>query len=357
MNIIITGGTKGIGRAIADAFAAEGAHLAVCSRTASDLESMRTEYKTKFPACQLLTRPVDVSSKAQLLEFAEWILQDWEQIDALINNAGVFIPGEILKEESGKLETMMETNLYSAYHLTRAIAPRMIEQGKGHIFNICSIASLFAYPNGGSYSISKFAMLGFSKVLREELKEKGVRVTSVMPGATWSASWEGADLPQERLMPAEDDHSWGICKDGGRNTGDGTRGTEHGTRNTGDTEHGTRGTEHGGRNTGDGTRGTEHGGRTRRRTRGRNTGDGTRETEHGGTEHGGRNTGRNTEHGTRNTEHGTRGTEHGGRNTGDGTRGTEHGGRNTGDGTRNTEHGTRNTGDAARMLITYYFIN
>jgi short-subunit dehydrogenase len=204
MNIIITGGTKGIGRAIADAFAAEGAHLAVCSRTASDLESMRTEYKTKFPACQLLTRPVDVSSKAQLLEFAEWILQDWEQIDALINNAGVFIPGEILKEESGKLETMIETNLYSAYHLTRAIAPRMIEQGKGHIFNICSIASLFAYPNGGSYSISKFAMLGFSKVLREELKEKGVRVTSVMPGATWSASWEGADLPQERLMPAED---------------------------------------------------------------------------------------------------------------------------------------------------------
>jgi short-subunit dehydrogenase len=204
MNIIITGGTKGIGRATAEIFAAEGANLAICARTASDLEDMRRDFSLRFPDCQLLTRDVDVSSKAQLLEFATWLMEEWDQFDVLINNAGVFIPGEILKEKSGKLETMMETNLYSAYHLTRAIAPRMIEQGKGHIFNVCSIASLFAYPNGGSYSISKFAMLGFSKVLREELKEKGVRVTSVMPGATWSASWEGADFPEDRLMPPED---------------------------------------------------------------------------------------------------------------------------------------------------------
>ena len=99
---------------------------------------------------------------------------------------------------------MIEVNLYSAYHLTRKIAPSMIDAKKGHIFNMCSVASIKAYPNGGSYSISKFAMLGMSKVLREELKSTGVKVTSVLPGATWSASWAGVDLPEERLMRATD---------------------------------------------------------------------------------------------------------------------------------------------------------
>jgi short-subunit dehydrogenase len=69
---------------------------------------------------------------------------------------------------------------------------------------MCSIASIKAYPNGGSYAISKFALLGFSKVLREELKEYGVRVTAVLPGATRTASWDAIDLPEDRFMRAED---------------------------------------------------------------------------------------------------------------------------------------------------------
>jgi hypothetical protein len=80
----------------------------------------------------------------------------------------------------------------------------MISQKCGHIFNMCSIASLHAYANGGSYSISKFAMLGFSKSLREELKPHGVKVTSLMPGATLTDSWAGVDLPESRFMKAED---------------------------------------------------------------------------------------------------------------------------------------------------------
>ncbi|MBL7876963.1 MAG: SDR family NAD(P)-dependent oxidoreductase, partial [Cyclobacteriaceae bacterium] len=74
----------------------------------------------------------------------------------------------------------------------------------GHIFNICSIASIKAYPNGGSYAISKFALLGFSKVLREELKEHGIRVTAVLPGATKTASWAGSTLPDSRFIKPED---------------------------------------------------------------------------------------------------------------------------------------------------------
>ena len=145
-----------------------------------------------------------MSDKQALDEWADKIVSEWDSVDVLINNAGVFIPGEILKEEDGALSQMIDVNLYSAYNMTRKIAPRMIEAAKGHIFNMCSVASVKAYPNGGSYSISKFALLGMSKVLREELKETGVKVTSILPGATWSASWAGVDLPEERLMQSSD---------------------------------------------------------------------------------------------------------------------------------------------------------
>ena len=109
-----------------------------------------------------------------------------------------------MSEPEGALETMINTNLYSAYHITRGLVPLMLQNKGGHVFNMCSIASFMAYANGGSYSISKFAMLGFSKVLREELKDKAIRVTSVMPGATYTPSWEGAGVEEQRLMPAED---------------------------------------------------------------------------------------------------------------------------------------------------------
>ena len=99
---------------------------------------------------------------------------------------------------------MINANVYSAYHTTRGLAAEMITKRAGHIFNMCSIASIKAYPNGGSYAISKFALLGFSKCLREELKEFGIRVTAVIAGATKTASWEGTNLPDERFMKVED---------------------------------------------------------------------------------------------------------------------------------------------------------
>ena len=80
----------------------------------------------------------------------------------------------------------------------------MQERGAGAVFNICSTASLMAYNNGGSYCMSKFALYGFSKVLREEMKPHNIRVTAVLPGATFTASWEGVDIPEARFMPAED---------------------------------------------------------------------------------------------------------------------------------------------------------
>jgi short-subunit dehydrogenase len=99
---------------------------------------------------------------------------------------------------------MIAVNLYSAYHLTRVLLSGMMARKEGHIFNLCSIASLKAYPNGGSYSISKFALAGFSKNLREELKPHGIKVTAVYPGAAYTDSWAGSGIDPVRIMEAGD---------------------------------------------------------------------------------------------------------------------------------------------------------
>jgi short-subunit dehydrogenase len=122
----------------------------------------------------------------------------------LVNNAGYFSPGNIPDEADDALEKQMAVNLYSAYHTTRALLPAMLKMGKGHVFNICSIASLNAYAQGGSYSISKFALLGFSKNLRLELKDKGIKVTAVCPGAVYTNSWVGSGVDPNRIMESED---------------------------------------------------------------------------------------------------------------------------------------------------------
>ena len=202
MNVVITGGTKGIGKAMCLAFAGKGHNVATCSRHSEDLVLWQEEMEGYCDSAICLQ--ADLSEKQDVERFGAFVMEQWKEIDVLINNAGVFIPGQLLEEEETNLDFMIRTNVYSAYQLSRMLVPKMVERKSGHVFNICSVASIMAYPNGGSYSISKFALLGFSKVLREELKTSGVKVTSVMPGATWSDSWAGVDLPHERLMPAED---------------------------------------------------------------------------------------------------------------------------------------------------------
>lgn len=202
--VIVTGGTKGLGRAIAEVFAENGFDVCVCARTQADLDAMRADWSRQFPDAQLLTQAADLSKKPDVLHFADFVRNHWSRVDVLVNNAGLFLPGNVADEASGTLETLMETNLYSAYHLTRALLPTMLARRSGHIFNMCSVASMIAYPNGGSYSISKFALLGFTKVLREEMKPHGIRVTALLPGAAWSDSWSGVDLPENRLMQASD---------------------------------------------------------------------------------------------------------------------------------------------------------
>lgn len=204
MNVVITGGSKGFGKAIAEKFASTGHNLYLCSRNAAALYQTVDEISTAFPGITVGAKPFDLSIKAQAKEFGQWLLSLGIRIDVLVNNAGSFLPGSVHNEKDGFLEQMIEVNLYSAYHLTRALLPSMMSQKQGHIFNMCSIASLQAYKNGGAYSISKFALAGFSKNLREELKAHGIKVTTVYPGAALTDSWAGSNIDPSRIMEAAD---------------------------------------------------------------------------------------------------------------------------------------------------------
>lgn len=202
--IVVTGGTKGIGRAITERFAEAGFDVAVCARKKDELDKLKTEFIKKYPSGKVYTMPADMADRKQVDAFATFVKQLGQPVDILVNNAGYFIPGSIATEKDGALEDMMNVNLFSAYHMTRGVIDQMIARKCGHIFNMCSIASIKAYANGGSYAITKFALLGFSKCLREELKPAGIRVTAILPGATRTASWDGVDLPDERFMRIED---------------------------------------------------------------------------------------------------------------------------------------------------------
>lgn len=203
-NLVITGGTKGIGRAIITCFAAQGWNIIFCARTADEVQALADDLRREYPRQSFKGTPVDCAVRSEILSWSEQVLRESDAIDILVNNAGIYRPGEVSTEADGVLEDQLQVNLMSAYYLTRALLPRMIGQQSAHIFNMCSIASLAAYPGGGSYSISKYALLGFSDNLRLELRDKGIKVTAVLPGATYSDSWSGSGIDPERIMEAED---------------------------------------------------------------------------------------------------------------------------------------------------------
>src|SRR5438552_6869138 len=203
MNIIVTGASRGLGNAIAEIFAENGHDLYLTSMNEARLKKAVEELSKKYPAINIKAKPFDLSKKEQTKAFGEWCLKNCSP-DILVNNAGSFTGTNVYNEEEGALEEMIETNLYSAYHLTRAIVSTMIEKKRGHIFNMSSIAGLKAYHDGGSYSISKFALRGFSVNLRQEWKPYNIKVTTVFPGAAYTDSWAASGIKKERFMDARD---------------------------------------------------------------------------------------------------------------------------------------------------------
>lgn len=204
MKVVITGASKGLGRAIAEQFAGNGIQLFICARGIEALTETAAAIQKQYPQTTVHFQSVDLSDEKAVKDFGNWVREDGQPVDILVNNAGIFYPGSVHNEPEGSLEDLLKVNLMSAYHLTRTLIPDMIKAKKGHVFNMCSIASLNAYANGGAYSISKFALYGFSKNLREEMKPHSIKVTHVLPGAAFSDSWSGSGIDPKRIMEAQD---------------------------------------------------------------------------------------------------------------------------------------------------------
>jgi NADP-dependent 3-hydroxy acid dehydrogenase YdfG len=205
MNIIVTGASRGIGLAILEKYARAGWNLAFCSKNADSVANAKQHLQSINSQIKIYAEAFDIGDKNAVLNFAKNCLKEFGQIDILVNNAGLFKQGELSAATlDDDLEYLMRVNLFSAYWMGKIIIPDMIKNKSGHIFNISSIAGLNDYDNGGGYTVAKFALTGYTKQIRNELKSKNIRVTGIYPGAVLTDSWAGIDLPPNRFIQPSD---------------------------------------------------------------------------------------------------------------------------------------------------------
>ena len=202
--VLITGASQGIGAEIAKTFAKQvpGVRLALVARNETNLAKVAK-------ACAKLgataeTYSCDVADEVSVDAMAAAVTKRFKVVDVLVNNAGKFAPTGFLSMSVADFDGLLNANLRSLFLVSRAIVPGMVARGQGDVFNMSSIAGLQAYPGGAGYCAAKFGVTGLSKVMRTELKDKGVRVCTVYPGATVSPSWEGSGADWNRMMPTAD---------------------------------------------------------------------------------------------------------------------------------------------------------
>jgi 3-hydroxy acid dehydrogenase/malonic semialdehyde reductase len=179
---LITGATAGIGRATAELFATNNIHLVLTGRRTNRLEELKKELTKKY-GIQVLCLSFDIRNQEEVAAALATLDDSWKKIDILVNNAGLAMGlGPIQEGEINDWEQMIDTNIKGLLYVSRIVAPWMIENKKGHIVNISSIAGTQAYPNGNVYCATKHAVVGLTKSMRIDMLPHGIRVTSISPG-------------------------------------------------------------------------------------------------------------------------------------------------------------------------------
>ena len=201
--VLVTGASQGIGAAIARAFSSQhGTNLVLVSRNASRLREVCDQCRVKGAQARFFT--VDLTRERDVAQMASTMIETIGVPDVIVNNAGQFLPGSVSEIKPADFRTQIEVNLTSAFLVTHAFLPAMLQARRGHIFFMASVASIKGYPQGAAYCAAKHGVLGLARALREETREHGIRVTSMIPGATNTASWEGLNLPASRFIPPDD---------------------------------------------------------------------------------------------------------------------------------------------------------
>ena len=181
---IVTGAGRGIGRAIAERFAAEGASVVLASRTATDLERVAKTIE------RALAVPTDVADDAAVERLVSRAVETFGRVDILVTAAGVATFGPVADQRPGDWDAMLRVNLRAAMVCCRAVLPAMLGRGRGTIINVASVAASRAIPGGAAYTATKAGLVGFSRVLAEELRTGGVRVGVLSPGAVDTPLWD-----------------------------------------------------------------------------------------------------------------------------------------------------------------------
>jgi 3-oxoacyl-[acyl-carrier protein] reductase len=185
---VVTGGTKGIGRGIAEALLGRGMRVVVGARTEGDVRGAEEEMGegVRGVVC-------DVRDPGQCTALVEKAVSAFGGVDVLVNNAGVGIFRSVEELSAGQWDQVLETNLSGVFYCTKAAIPHLRERGGGWIINIGSLAGKNAFPGGAAYNASKFGLIGFSEALMQEVRHDGIRVTYIMPGSVATPGFGSAD--------------------------------------------------------------------------------------------------------------------------------------------------------------------
>jgi NAD(P)-dependent dehydrogenase (short-subunit alcohol dehydrogenase family) len=200
---VVTGAGRGIGRAIAGALAREGASVALAARSASELDGVAREIQ--HAGGQALVVPTDVRQEASVEALVRRALAEWRQVDVLVNAAGVATFAPVTDSKLDDWDQMLAVNLRGAVLACRAVLPAMIGRRRGTIINVGSVVTSRALTGSAAYTASKYGLLGFSRVLAEEMRPYGVRVGVLSAGATDTPLWDampGAPA-RERMLRAD----------------------------------------------------------------------------------------------------------------------------------------------------------
>ncbi len=201
---IVTGAGRGIGRAIALALGREGARVALAARSNGELAAVAHELDQAGATAMAI--PTDVRQEAMVVALVGRVLGEWQQVDVLVNAAGVATFAPVADSKLDDWEQMLAVNLRGAVLTCRAVLPAMMARRKGTIIGVGSVVTSRALPGSAAYTASKYGLLGFSRVLAEEMRPHGVRVGVISAGATDTPLWDampGAPARERMLRPEQ----------------------------------------------------------------------------------------------------------------------------------------------------------
>jgi len=203
---LVTGASRGIGRAVALRLARLGASVAICGRNRADLQ--RTAAEVLAEGVKALPIVADVTRAKEVQQMIEQSCKELGEIEILVNNAGIGIFGPFHERSEADWDAVVDTNLKAIFLTSRAVAPRMMRRGRGHIINISSLASKSAFAGGAIYCASKWGLMGLTACMAEDLRAHGVRVSAICPGsvATEFSPHAGRD-PATLLQPEDVAHA------------------------------------------------------------------------------------------------------------------------------------------------------